>query len=103
MLTVEPWNCSTFSLFSRVKLVVDRTQPRLQNVRINLRRRQIRVPEHHLDGAQIGAALEQVRGEGVPQDVRTESARDACLHAVRLEDLPEADPRQAAAALRVDE
>ena len=48
------------------------------------------MPEKFLDGAKIGAALEQVRGERVPQGVRADPepraaqadvARDQPLHA----------------------
>ena len=59
--------------------------------------------EHDLDGPQIGAALQQMRGEGVPQDVRADLARDAGRDPVGLEDLPDADARQGAAVARVDE
>ena len=62
---------------ARVKAIVDRAQPRLEHVRVDLRRRQIGVAEHHLDGAQVGAALEQVRRERVAQHVRAERARQA--------------------------
>ena len=44
---------------------------------VELRRRQIGVPEHLLDAAQIGASLEQMRRKGVPQQVR--------VHALRFE------------------
>ena len=81
---------------ARVKLVVDGAQPRIEDVRVDLRRRQIAVAEHHLDRAQVGAALEQVRGERMPQHVRAERARHTGPLAVLLQDLPEADARQAA-------
>ena len=64
-----------------MKLVVRGAQPRLQHMRVNLRRRQVGVAEHHLDHPQVRAALEQVRRERVPQDVRAEVARDAGLAA----------------------
>ena len=35
--------------------------------------------EHDLDGPEIGAALQQMRRERMPQDVRAEVARDAGL------------------------
>jgi hypothetical protein len=47
------------------------------DVRVQLGRRQIGVPEHFLDAAQVGAALEQVGRERVPQQVR--------VHPFRLE------------------
>ena len=52
--------------------------------------------QHHLNRAQIGAVLEQMRGKRVSQHVRAQRARQAGLPAVSLENLPEADARQAA-------
>ena len=40
--------------------VVDVAHPLFEHVRVNLRRRQVGVPEHHLNGAEVGAALEKV-------------------------------------------
>src|SRR2546421_6834535 len=40
---------------------------------VGLRRAYARVPEELLDGTQIGSALEQVGGEGVPQRVRRDT------------------------------
>src|SRR5919106_6873991 len=39
---------------------------------VELRGAEIGVPEHLLDAPQVGAALEQVRGEGVPKQVRVD-------------------------------
>ena len=52
---------------SRVMLLVQRFQPCLCDMRVNLRGGKIGVAEEHLDDAQIGAVVEQVRGEGVAQ------------------------------------
>ena len=41
-------------------------------MRIDLGRRQARVTEQRLNTAQVGAAIEHVRGEAVPQFVRTD-------------------------------
>src|SRR6266545_1834534 len=87
--TLELYHKDLTNLFARVKFVVDRSQARLEHVRVNLRRRQVRVPEHHLDRAQIRAPFQQVRREGVPQDVRADIAGDARLDAVVLQHLPE--------------
>src|SRR5277367_6150406 len=46
-----------------------RLQPLVRDMRVNLRRRDIRVAQHRLDTAQIGAAFDEVGGEGVAQDV----------------------------------
>ena len=43
------------------------------DVRVQLRRRQVGVPEHLLDRAEVGAAFEEVRGEGVAQQVRVDA------------------------------
>src|SRR5437667_12291423 len=58
--------------------------------------------EHHLNGAEIGAALEQVRRERVPNRVRAERPRQIAAPRVRFEDLPEPDAAERAAP-RVEE
>ena len=50
--------------------VVDAAQALAVDVAVDLRRRERRVAEQLLDRAQVGAALEQVRREGVAQAVR---------------------------------
>ena len=49
---------------------VELTPTPVADVRVELRRREVRVAEHLLDAAQVGAALEQVRRVCVPQRVR---------------------------------
>lgn len=44
-------------------------RPKLQNMRIDHRRRQLRVPQQLLHGADVIARLEQMRRERVPQGV----------------------------------
>src|SRR2546423_1090248 len=88
----------------RMKTVVHRPHPLLKDVRVNLRRREIRVAQHHLDGTQIGATLEEMGGERMTQHVRAERRGDACAPPIRLQHLPEAAARQSSsAAPRVDE
>ncbi len=53
-----------------MKFAMDRFQPLLINMRVNLGRRDIGVAEHLLDDAQIGAIAEQMRGKTVPQKMR---------------------------------
>jgi hypothetical protein len=60
-------------------LFVDRPETLDGDVRVDLRRREVRVPEQLLDGAEIGAAVEEVRREAVPQRVRRGAAADAGL------------------------
>ena len=45
------------------------------DVRVALGRRDVGVPEHLLDAAQVGAALEEVGRERVAQEVRVDAAR----------------------------
>ena len=44
-------------------------------MRVDLRRGDIGMAEHELHAAQVGAALEQVAGEGVAQHVRRDARR----------------------------
>src|SRR6266513_3854319 len=53
-----------------MELIIELLQPRPRDVRVDLRRRDVGVAEHHLDGAEIGAVLEQMGGERMPQHVR---------------------------------
>src|SRR5215510_11902118 len=102
-MKIEPWKrLSLADSRAWVKPIVDRAQPRLEHVRVDLCGREISVAEHHLDRAQVGAAIEQMRGERMPQDVRTERTRKSGLASVLLQDLPEADARERAAT-SVDE
>src|SRR5439155_20887015 len=57
----------------RVRLVVQLPAAPIGYVRVELRRGEIGVSEHLLDAAEVGAALEQVRGEGVPKQVRMDT------------------------------
>src|SRR5436309_15936421 len=50
--------------------VIDLAEAFGVDVAVHLRRRERAVPEQLLDRAQVGAALQQVRGEGVAQPVR---------------------------------
>src|SRR5690348_15300564 len=72
-------------------------------VRVELGRREIGVAEHLLDGAEVRAALEQVRRERVAQQVRVDARR---VEAGLLGQLPQDQERAGAgerAALRVQE
>ena len=81
-----------------MKLLVHAPEILAIDVRVDLRRRNVDVSEHLLDGAQIGAALEQVRREGVTQRVRRDGLRDAGLIDVLAENLPGAHAREWLAA-----
>src|SRR5580704_10305288 len=55
---------------ARMVLGVQFLETLARDVRVDLRGRQVAVPEQHLHHAQVRAMVEQVRGEGVPQGVR---------------------------------
>ena len=48
------------------------------DVRVNLRGRDVAVTEHFLDSTQIGAVLQQMRGETMTQSVRRNPTRKIC-------------------------
>ena len=50
-----------------MELSMHSLQPLLIDVCVNLRRRNVGVPEHLLNDSQIGAVAEQMRSEAVPQ------------------------------------
>src|SRR5262249_23646320 len=88
---------------ARMKSIVHLAEARLQHMRVDLRRRQIRMPEHGLNRAQVRAALKQVRCEGMPEHVRTQRAPYAGRTSVRFEQLPETNSRHPPAVPCVDE
>ena len=49
-----------------------------RHVQVNLRRRDVFVPEDFLDGAQISSVLQQMCGEAVPQRVARHAFLDPC-------------------------
>src|SRR5581483_10348439 len=59
----------------RVSLEVGVAPATVGHVQVDLRGREVGVAEHLLDAAEVGAALEQVRREGVPQQVRVDPLR----------------------------
>src|SRR5687768_10244530 len=79
-------------------LPVNRPQILPVDMGVELRRRNVGVAEHLLDGAQVGASLEKVRRERVPQSVRGDVLRDPGPLDVLSKDLPRAHPREGLAA-----
>src|SRR5207237_10278459 len=63
-------------------------------VGVELCGREVRVPEHFLHGAQVGASLEQVRGERVAQRVGRDALRQPREPGGALDDGPGPDARQ---------
>jgi hypothetical protein len=74
-------------------------QPLARDVGVDLRGRDVGVAEQQLHHAQVGAVVEQVRGEGVAQHVRRDALlRNADLQRVFLDQVPEHLPRHGGAA-----
>ena len=68
---------------------------RIRDMRVNLRRPQVLVPEHFLHGPQIGTVPQQIRREGVAQRVRRGIADDACLPRVLFDGVVDGNAREA--------
>src|SRR5512138_825252 len=83
---------------SRMKLPVYLPQVLPLDVRIDLRRCDVRVTEHFLHCGQVGTALEQVRRERVPQRVWRNPLANVCALHVLAQDLPDAHARERQAA-----
>ena len=83
-----------FHLPPRMMLPMHRLQPPQCQMRIHLRRRNVRVPQQHLHAAQIRAMFHHVRCAAVPQPVR---ARVFVSH---LHQVPDPLPRQGHPAQR---
>ena len=63
-------------------------------MRVNLRRRDVGMPQHRLHGSQVGPPLQQVRGEGMSQHMRRRNPGDAGPVRTRAEQFPESLPRE---------
>lgn len=81
-----------------MKLAVDAAQILPVNVGVNLRRRNVRVTKHLLDGAQIRPALEQVGGKGMSQRMRRHNLGDSGYLDVFPKNLPRPHARKRVAA-----
>ena len=75
----------------------------LVDVHVDLRRADVFVSEHRLDGPQIGTALQELRGEAVAEGVRTDALLDTRLLGIRLDIDEERDAAEVLAASQGDE
>src|SRR5271168_4251942 len=85
---------------ARMKRAMDLAQVALGQVRVDLRGRDIAVAEHLLHRAQIGAALEQMRGEAVAQRMRAYPCEPRIGGGPSLERLEKSLPGHRAAKTR---
>src|SRR4051794_13385661 len=67
----------------RMEAMMHGLEPLLIDMRVDLRGGDIRMSEHLLDDAQVGAVAQQVRGKRMPQQVRV----NVNAHAGELRDL----------------
>src|SRR4029079_9028243 len=81
-----------------VVLRVQQLHALARHMGVNLRGRNIGVTKQHLHHAQVGAVVDEVRGEGVAQHVRRGVLAGHGARAVTLDVLPERLPRHAGAA-----
>jgi hypothetical protein len=88
---------------ARVCLTVRLTDAVLRDVRINLGRGHVGVPEQRLHAAQIRAAGQQVRGERVAQLMRMDVPTDSRAAGGAPDDFPERLTRELAPARRREE
>ncbi len=82
-----------------MRLEVDLAPTAVRDVRVALRCAEVGVPEHLLHAPEVGAALEQVRGERVAEEVGMDARRlESCLSGQASENEKRACPRERAAA-----
>jgi hypothetical protein len=74
------------------------TQTAANDVRINFGCGEVGMPKHRLDAPEVRAAFEEMRSEGVTQNVRREVVVDPSLAAVDFNGGPESLPRERTAA-----
>ena len=75
----------------------------LIDVRVNLRRCDVRVAEHFLDDAQVRAVAQQMRGEAVAEQMRIHIEIEPGVLRDLLHDLPDAHRREFSPAARGEE
>src|SRR5688572_28618241 len=81
-----------------MKFPVYRAQMLAVDVRVDLRGGDVLVAEHLLHGAEVGASFQQVRGEGVAEDVGVDLLLDAGGARPLLRDVPDRVPAERSAA-----
>src|SRR6266478_10052845 len=87
----------------RVMRLVDFLQALLYRMRVNLRCRNISVPQHELDGAQIRSPLQEMRGKAVTEFMRSQPSAQTQLDAVIMQHLPDGDAAEPPTASRQEQ
>src|SRR5580704_11410450 len=91
-------SCTVYTSAAWMKLPVDAPQVLAIDVGVDLRGRDVRVPQHVLHRTQVGAALEQMRRERMAERVWRHVRRDPRGGHVFPKDFPGAHPGQRRAA-----
>ena len=73
-----------------MKLSVHGFEPLLIDMRVNLRRRNIRVAEHFLDNAQVGAVAKEMRRKTVPEKMGIDIFFESGVPRMLFYNLPDA-------------
>ena len=73
-----------------MKLSVHGFEPLLIDMRVNLRRRNIRVAEHFLDNAQVGAVAKEMRRKTVSQEMGIDIFFESGVARMLFYNLPDA-------------
>ena len=69
------------------------------NVRISLCSTDIRMSEHFLYRPEVGAAVQQVRGKGMPECMRMDVLFNIRLQGILVDDIPNGHAREPASAV----
>jgi len=83
-----------------MKLVINAAEPLAAHVRVDLRRRDLAMPQHELDGAQIRSPFQKMGGKRMPQDMRADVRGETGLTGILPEQLPESLASKTFAAAR---
>ncbi len=78
--------------------LVNRFEPGLVDMRINLRGRDVGMSQHFLDDAQRRSVLEQMARKRMPQGVRAYVLFNSCFTRIMLYEFPYALPAEPASA-----
>ncbi len=79
-------------------MIIHLPQPSPRDMGVDLGGGEAGVAEEFLDGAQVGAGLEQVGGEGVAQGVRADAMLSAGAQQMAMDDAADAAGGEGAAA-----
>ena len=85
-------------LTAGMELLVDFFQPRLVDVGVNLRRRDIGMAQQFLDLTQVGSPGKHMRGKAVPHRMRADRNIDVCQQGIFLHNGPNRFTTQSFAA-----